>query len=208
MGLMHFTTLFRDIGQQETRVVVIPDGCPVPPGRYAFVEMYCSEPGCDCRRVMLQVVFEATEEVLAHISYDFDRDGSEMSGPLLDPLNKQSDLASHLLDLAESLLLSDEAYVAHLQRHYAMFKARVQETAPASDKRHSPASPRLPSGSSEGRPGCWITQCLAGVLRWGHGVVMRLGAPRVCPLGRAPGVPNSIATPFPEARRPAVRSIR
>jgi hypothetical protein len=45
---------FPELAGRETRSVTVPPGSPLglPPGEYGFLETYCDEPGCDCRRVM------------------------------------------------------------------------------------------------------------------------------------------------------------
>ena len=77
----------------ETRTITIIRGKgDLPEGTYGLVESFCPDPGCDCRRVMLNVVGKELPErgYLATISYGFDRD-EEMAGPFLDPLNPQSE---------------------------------------------------------------------------------------------------------------------
>ena len=53
-----------EVGMSETRTVtVLPDsdqGLPV--GEYGFGEMYCIDPGCDCRRVIFKVLCSPIDE--------------------------------------------------------------------------------------------------------------------------------------------------
>lgn len=122
MSLKPFYYFFPELAKQETRCITILDeGEGLPPGKYAFAESYCYDPDCDCRRVMLNVYCEETKQPLAAISFGFNAD-DDMRGPFLDPLNRQSEHANQLLDLARNLLLSDAAYVARLERHYRMVK--------------------------------------------------------------------------------------
>lgn len=123
MGLVVFSKLFPEIGPAETRVIIVPSGCPMPEDRYAFTELYCEDPDCHCRQVMFCVMSETTNEVLAFIRYRFNRYGSFESEPFLDPSWKQSELAPHLLILAKEVLLVDKDYLKRLERHYAMVKA-------------------------------------------------------------------------------------
>ena len=46
------------MAERETRTVTVQEGNPwgVPGDEYALVESYCTDPGCDCRRVMLNVL--------------------------------------------------------------------------------------------------------------------------------------------------------
>lgn len=51
-----FHDLFPEIAERETRSVFLPvaqNGLPA--GGYAFKEMFCDEPGCDCRRAFFPV---------------------------------------------------------------------------------------------------------------------------------------------------------
>jgi hypothetical protein len=52
-------------------------------GDYGFLEAYCVEPRCDCRRVMLNVAGRTQNRMLAVISFGFDR-ADEVAGPFLD----------------------------------------------------------------------------------------------------------------------------
>ncbi len=131
-----FVEHFPEVGEAETRVVNILEQRPgdqVPPGSYALVEVYCTEPGCDCRRVLLNVV-ERDRGHVATISYGFDRDGP-YAGPYLDQLNPQSPYAQELMELISDMTLHDPAYLARLERHYAMMKAKIED-APTSWRDH------------------------------------------------------------------------
>ena len=96
-------------------------------------------PGCDCRRVMIDVLRPETgwDKIWATIGYgweslDFYRkwggagDPIEMKGPYLDPLNPQTNYAPALLNLFRFLLQSTK-YVERLKRHYQMFRDSVEK---------------------------------------------------------------------------------
>jgi hypothetical protein len=116
---------FPQVAQDEARTIMLRGGDRrgIPDGDYLLVESYCTDPTCDCRRVMLNV-FTAKEGQVASISFGFDPDGS-MPGPFLDPLNKQSAYADEVLDLVQTFALSDPEYVARLERHYTMMKEKL-----------------------------------------------------------------------------------
>lgn len=133
---------FPEVAQREIRYATFPEGFEsIPPGEYAFFELYCEEDACDCRRVLLQVVGKSSEgKVWATISYGWGasevqvaaRDLVETtpSGAFLDPLCPQSECAVDFLDFFEAMIDGDPAYVERLKRHYAMFKQ-----SPASSKK-------------------------------------------------------------------------
>lgn len=125
MYLEPFVRYFKEIGEAETRTIHIIDEVAegIPMGEYALFECYCADRKCDCQRVMLNVISKEEGHV-ASISFGFDPK-EPMSGPFLDPLNKQSSYAEDLLQLVKDLVLSDAAYVARLKRHYKMFKDKL-----------------------------------------------------------------------------------
>jgi hypothetical protein len=135
MPMIPFMERFPDLGVQETRCVTVTQRQDLPDGEYGFVELYCDEPGCDCRRVMIDVLRSETgwSKIWASISFgwespDFYRkwggagsDPIEIKGPSLDPLNPQTQYSSALLNLFRFLIQSPD-YVGRLQRHYRMFR--------------------------------------------------------------------------------------
>ncbi len=121
MYLTQFAAIFREQGLKETRVMTIHGHPSLPEDEYALFEAYCTDPECDCRRVMLNVVGKNQGGgLLASIGFGFDRDAA-MAGPYLDPLNRQSRYAEALFELVKQVL-ADPAYVARLERHYEQFK--------------------------------------------------------------------------------------
>jgi len=157
MPMIPFMERFPDVGVRETRFVKVPPLRDLPEGEYGFVELYCDEPGCDCRRVMIFVLQPQTgwSRVWAAISYGWEKldfyrkwsgcggDPNEIKGPYLDPLNPQTKYSPALLELFEFLIQSPD-YVARLRRHYLMFRksiaaepGRGQETGRLERKRAS-----------------------------------------------------------------------
>jgi hypothetical protein len=139
MPMTPFMERFPDLGARETRSVTVPQGEDLQAGEYGFVELYCNEPGCDCRRVTILVLRPKTgwSKVWATISYgwessDFYKEWSaasdpiEMEGPSLDSFNAQTKYSSALLDLFRFVLQSTD-YVERLKRHYRMFRDSVEK---------------------------------------------------------------------------------
>ena len=140
--MIPFYTRFSDLAFRETRSIQLLDpGSPLPVGEYAFIEFYCEDLGCDCRRALLQVVSSKNPaKPLATINFGWERvefytdwmhgdaeAGREIVEASLDPLNPQSDLAEDLLDVFRCVLMTDAAYVARLARHYQMFKEDLRK---------------------------------------------------------------------------------
>ncbi len=128
MSLIPFVPLFPEQGNQETRVINIYRHEILPDDEYALVESYCTDPQCDCRRVMLNVVGQRQmqKHYLASISFAFNRK-DKMAGPFLDPINSQSKYAGTLLELVSGILENDPAYVARLKSHYQQVKTAVTD---------------------------------------------------------------------------------
>lgn len=134
MAMAPFYTRFRDLAFQEMRVATIQGRSDIPDGEYGFLELYCEELGCDCRRVIINVISKTTgPKVWATINYGWEtpeyyaswsrvkESAEDMSGAELDPLNPQTQYSWAFLDLFE-YILQDQAYVDRLKRHYDMFK--------------------------------------------------------------------------------------
>lgn len=147
MPMAAFYHYFPELAVKETRTVTVWGNPELPDGRYEFIELYCDEVGCDCRRVLIMVVSPSTGKVLATINYGWETQryyeqwmgDKELAaycvGATLDPLGLQSEYAVVLLKLFERVLLPDEAYVARLKRHYALFKAALEEgSTPESER--------------------------------------------------------------------------
>ena len=160
MPMTPFFERFPEIAARETRVAfVMEDHESLPAGEYGFVEFFCNEVGCDCRRVMLLVVREdAKGRVLATISFGWEDPsfydrwsldpeiGEDLVGPFLDPLAVQSSHAPALLELSR-LVVSDPAYVERLRRHYRMFREAIDRPEP------KPKRPALPKKLPKRRKG-------------------------------------------------------
>lgn len=157
--MLAFFERFPDVAERETRVITLPrpmDGLPV--GSYAFVELYCTDPECDCRRVFLQVESEhPLGPVLATIAYGWAsvahyrkwlggdlEDARDLAGASLDPFNLQTRFAPPLLHLFETVLLPDQNYVDRLKRHYAMFKPGLGLVPSRKTKKANPPPPEDP----------------------------------------------------------------
>ncbi len=128
MFLAPFVTLFPEQGEQETRVINTYRHVILPDDEYALVESYCTDPQCDCRRVMLTVLpkRQATRGIMASISFSFDPK-KRMAVPFLDPVNPQSEYAETFLELVTGILENDPAYVARLERHYQQVKTAAAD---------------------------------------------------------------------------------
>jgi hypothetical protein len=143
MPFVLFHEHFPSIAEQETRTLILPEksGFILPPGDYSFLEMFCDEKDCDCRRVLLMVVCSHKDGVQAVINWGWEKKGfyakwmkggnpslvKDRKGPSLNFGSPQSDLAPAILELLEALLLQDKAYRERIKRHYAIFRKNIND---------------------------------------------------------------------------------
>jgi hypothetical protein len=141
MGMVLFGALFPEIARTETRTLTLLVKRPaIPADTYGLLEMFCVDKGCECRRVMLNVVSQRTMKTLATVNYAFDPD-DDQRGPFLNDLNATDELALGLLDLVRQVLESDAAYVKRVERHYHMVKAALADAEHPIHKRLPPRQP-------------------------------------------------------------------
>jgi SEC-C motif len=127
--MLPFDVLFPQLAS-EYRMLRTRGDPSLPDGQFVFRELYCTDRGCDCRRVLLQIMSDERREVVATISYGFEaseRPFDDEPRVMLDPLNTQSDLSDTLQDRFESMLREDANYHDELVRHYTMWKAVVED---------------------------------------------------------------------------------
>jgi len=145
MGYVAFMSRYRELALRETRSLTVLRRTPagLPPGEYAFLEMFCDEPGCDCRRAFFYVVTPGSRKALAVIAYGWedrafyarwmgssdpgDLDG--LQGPVLNLLSPQSKLAPAILEAFKEFLLTDSAYVERVKEHYKVFRSSIRGKA-------------------------------------------------------------------------------
>jgi hypothetical protein len=130
-----------EIAEKETRSITILEDASLklPQADYGFVEMFCNEPGCDCRRVMFNVFSSIDEKPKAVIVYGWEKKKfyvkwfrntdprviKDLMGPVLNQMSPQSELAPELLKLFKDLLLKDKNYMDRVKRHYSMMREKV-----------------------------------------------------------------------------------
>ena len=121
--MVKFYQMFPDIGKKATRVLTTFNDPKLGSDTYGFIEVYCVDPDCDCRRVILNVVRQSDSKHLATVNWAFDKD-AEDPRPFLDRLNVQSELSDALLKMV-GVTLENKEYVQRLERHYRMVKEAV-----------------------------------------------------------------------------------
>ena len=141
MFYVPFHDYFPKIAEKETRTAFVLNDPDLPSGDYSFIDTYCDDPDCDCRRVIFYVISSATRKPMAVIAYGWedkrfyakwfgDNDPemlNDLKGPALNVGSPQSKYAPALLKLVKELI-QDKAYVERLKNHYALFKAHIKKT--------------------------------------------------------------------------------
>ncbi|MEK7674209.1 MAG: hypothetical protein AAB676_00055 [Verrucomicrobiota bacterium] len=145
--MIQFHSLCPEVAQREVRCVQVGPGPGLPADEYAYVEFYCEDLQCDCRRVFLQVMAKGQpEKVFASINYGWEEESFYQKRMAwdptaarrvvrgeLDPMNAQSEFAEDLLELFQRHVL-DEPYRLRLRRHFRLFKDELaRRESPAAD---------------------------------------------------------------------------
>lgn len=96
----------------------------IPKGDYGFVELYCTDMDCDCRRVTI-FVLDKNMKTKAVIGMGFDPN-SPVAGPFLDDFHKQSACADELLRFFVKMVNDNPENLSMLYRHYRDVRKKVE----------------------------------------------------------------------------------
>ena len=130
MTMAPFDELFPDLARDESRAITVTQHDALAPGSYLLREAFCTEPRCDCRRVLLQIWQVERKRQVATLNYAFEppKPPFEDEGQLfVDPMNPQSELSEALHGFVGNMLATDSAYRARLERHYDLWKEVVDD---------------------------------------------------------------------------------
>lgn len=181
---MTYTLLYHilpDLAERETRCVAFldPDPGEPPPGTYAFMEMFCAEPDCDCRNAIISVgrVDEqgATavaqlrfcwedEQYYQSIDFDFDMIPS-LPGVGSDIMSPSSPYLPNFISCFEMLCQENgqpfsSSYVTRIKDHYRLFKEEIKRrpivSPPLRAKNTTPRNAPCPCGSGRKHKKCCL----------------------------------------------------
>ena len=127
-GMMRLDTLFRDLAREDACTVRVTLKESDEAVEYVAREFYCTEPRCDCRRVILQFVDARKKRVVASINYAFDPSGPPFEDEpqiALDPLNPQSEKSQLVLRAFEAMIGAEPEHRERFLRHYRLWKSVV-----------------------------------------------------------------------------------
>lgn len=137
-----------EVAVAETRTIYLPEEenpHNLLSGSYSFVEAFCNEISCNCRRVFFSVYYSPDMESppgkkpLAVIGYGWDsmafykkwmrnndnKMAKHLTTPILNELSYQSEYARSILKMFNDLLLKDKQYMERVKRHYRLFRAQL-----------------------------------------------------------------------------------
>jgi hypothetical protein len=153
MPFVQFHDYLPELAERETRSVTIfsGSGFDLPSAEYGLVEMFCDEPGCDCRRVILMVMSSRTEKPEAFVSFGWESrhfyvkwmgdDDPLIITDLMGPaLNFGSPAARHapaILEMVKETALNYPEYVTRVKRHYALFREKIDDKMIRQQRRRS-----------------------------------------------------------------------
>ncbi len=119
----------------QVRTVRITSSPQLPDGEYCFLDMYCTDPSCDCRKTMIRVLHNG--EAVSIINYgwespsyykqwfgaDQDEDVPPMHGASIDITSPDKVSPRGMLGLFKALL--DERWIEAFRKHYKAVKNRL-----------------------------------------------------------------------------------
>ncbi|MDY6987085.1 MAG: hypothetical protein SWQ30_03425 [Thermodesulfobacteriota bacterium] len=136
---MEFTPAGEIIGSaHQVRTVTISDSPQLPDGEYRFIDMYCTDPFCDCRKTIIQVFRNGA--FVATINYGWeppsfykkwlgggchDEITVQMHGASIDISSPNRVSPEGILGLFNALL--DEKWIEIFKQHYGAVKAKLKE---------------------------------------------------------------------------------
>lgn len=146
MAFRHLPDFCPEIAKEQTWCFTLPvDQNGLKAGDYVFLESYCDEAGCDCRRVWLTVLHRKpgakTGDLigpLATIGFGWEKpefykawspgdpDACKLAGARLEPFQPQDAKADKVLAMTIGVILRPPANVQRLKDHYAAVRKAVE----------------------------------------------------------------------------------
>ena len=138
---MEFIAAGEIIGEaHQVRTVGLKGRRQMPDGNYRFIDMYCIDPSCDCRKTMIQVFLDDVH--VSTINYGWEPEAyyrewlgfpedevayTVMSGASIDITSPNKVSPGGMLAFFNSLL--DDRWLGKLKSHYAAVKQKLAREA-------------------------------------------------------------------------------
>ena len=136
---MSFVPAGEIIGQaHRVRTIELRDSPQLPDGEYAFIDSYCTDPTCDCRKTMIQVMhdgdhvstinygWESPEFYRQWVGGDPDESMYRMCGATIDFTSPNKVSPEGMLALFHALL--NEKWLAMIKKNYKVVKKQLADT--------------------------------------------------------------------------------
>lgn len=112
----------------------------LPSGTYGFLEMFCTDKKCDCRRVMFTVIQLEMKRPLAVIGYGWEtlafykkwmrtndtKMVLQLKRPILNDFSEQSIHAKNILKMFNKVWMTDKAYLERIKNHYKLMRGVIK----------------------------------------------------------------------------------
>lgn len=136
--------LLPQIAENETRsLTVLQSGLGLPPaGQYAFIELFCSDPDCDCRNVMIYVFHVEKQQQVTQLRFCwekqsyYDRIGldfrTDLPAVFVD-FGFSYPYSNYFADAFKKLCYGDAhtkvetEYAKRIKRHYEQFREQLKK---------------------------------------------------------------------------------
>lgn len=144
---MQFVPFFNkcpEVADNETRTAFIlnENEYGIPKGQYVYIENYCNDPKCDCRKVMINVfqLDGKNSQIFATIGFGWEdveyyskwlhgdtELAKEMKGASIELGAPQSQYSKACLAMVKSQCLNDSVFINRLKEHYHLFKQMIKK---------------------------------------------------------------------------------
>jgi len=133
---VNFVAAGEIIGEaHRVRTVGLRDSSQLPDGNYTFIDMYCTDPTCDCRKTMIQVMRDGIHVATINFGWESPEFYQQWMGGELDELmpslhgatidvTSPNKVSTHGI-LAFFHALLDQKWIVIMQNHYNAVKTQL-----------------------------------------------------------------------------------
>jgi len=123
LGMVPYPLIFPDAEEGVVGLTLPRKVGKTKAGEYSFVEAYCIEEDCDCRRTVI-LVFNAKGKQVAAIEFGFDPT-EPLAGPYLNEYEKQLPGAEDLLQIFVEAINDNPDWLKGMYQHYKEVRKKV-----------------------------------------------------------------------------------
>lgn len=137
MMMEPFHIRFPKVAEKETRCIIVLEREDLPAGEYYFIESFCNDKKCDCRRAFINILYE--DKVIATIGFGWEdlefygkwmgdkSMAKDLKGPILELTGIRTKYSEKGLALFKEFMMNDEVFIERLKKHYKMFKESLSD---------------------------------------------------------------------------------